>query len=79
MPHPKNGLMLTGDTHPPDVEEDLFDNEAALRSEILHQAEGGGRPHPVREVGHQFVVTQPLAVLGLAVVLGYIVTRLLSR
>jgi hypothetical protein len=27
MPHPKNRLKLTGDTHPPEVEYDLLDED----------------------------------------------------
>lgn len=85
--HPKNHMKLTGDIHPPELGDDwgrdddaeLFGNEAALRSEILHKAEGGGRPQTLKKAGHEIVLTQPLLVLGAALALGYIVTKLLRR
>ena len=33
MPHPKNRLKLTGDTHPPEVEYDLGENDELFEPE----------------------------------------------
>jgi hypothetical protein len=71
----ENDQIMADDTAP-----ELFESEAAQRSEILHKVETGTLPpRPLRQAGHEIVMTQPLLVLGTAIALGYAVTRLLSR
>jgi hypothetical protein len=111
MPHPKNHMKLTGDTHPPEleyeqaVEDDAFDDDAAVATSVgaaspppegirFDRPAAGpvGKPAgPLDEAApawsesaalasaREFTRTRPLAALGITLVAGYALLKLLRR
>jgi hypothetical protein len=111
MPHPKNHMKLTGDTHPPEVEyeqvveDDALDDDAAAATSSaaaapplegirfdrpagspigkpagpLDEAAPAWSESAAFESAREFTRTRPLAALGITLVAGYALLKLLRR
>ena len=86
MPHHRNIYKLTGDTHPPEVEDDLYmdDDEdesgmmGSLREPTLRM-QPASAVEAISEQARDEVRRQPLVAMALAVAAGFVVMKLLRR
>lgn len=84
MPHPKNHLKLTGDTHPPEVEYDDYGDEPGeaqpQRPERLATAAVTGIDFELRQGSPANVIrASPLKAIAIALALGFVVAKLVGR
>ena len=87
MPHRRNVIKLTGDTHPPEVADDLYEDDfdEELRSGYEARpvmASGREAPSAMQAVSEQArdeVRRQPLLAMGLALAAGFVLMKLLRR
>jgi hypothetical protein len=113
MPHRKNHMKLTGDTHPPEVEpeqvvdDDALDDDPATATGTIRSSASDAAPPPLEgirfdrptgraagpldeaapawsespalESARAFTRTRPLAALGITLVAGYALLKLLRR
>ena len=86
MPHRRNFIKLTGDTHPPEVAEDLylddFDDEPGSGRQAQPRSVSYEAPSALQAVSEQArdeVRRQPLLAMAVAIAAGFLLMKLLRR